>query len=374
MKHNKQNFMLIFSLSLCGSMLLLSGCSEIRSSPSESPTALLSSNTPPESEAATSVPTMTSTSPENEPSPSSPFPAQVGDPPELLGLNYVLDKEREVVYSFDVKDNVKCIQCDKTRVWDFKEWRILELDVHPQGRSGASFAYDPIRKVSVLFGGIGEDGKCLDDTWLWNGTDWTIQDLTTSPSPRYDALTAFDEAHKVLFLFGGYAHVEKTIRPIAFNDVWTWDGSVWTQIVPSLEDRNDYPRFIAYDAAQQQIVGINESQTLTWDWTENKWVNANSEIHYIKGGDMAYDSSHQQMIFLADSDSGLKPDLLLWNGETWSLGPIPEGLAGVSSTSTLLDDPIHRGLLLFGYKEESENGHWYNSAWFWNGTDWTPIY
>jgi len=31
-------------------------------------------------------------------------------------------------------------------------------------------------------------------------------------------------------------------------------------------------------------------------------------------------------------------------------------------------------LLLFGYKEESENGHWYNSAWFWNGTDWTPIY
>lgn len=79
--------------------------------------------------------------------------------------------------------------------------------------------------------------------------------------------------------------------------------------MPSLEDRNDYPRFIAYDAAQQQIVGINESQTLTWDWTENKWVNANSEIHYIKGGDMAYDSSHQQMIFLAYSDSDLKPDL-----------------------------------------------------------------
>lgn len=374
MKRNKQNILLIFSLTLCGLMLLLSGCGEIGPTPKESPTLPLVSNTPFEPSTPTPVPSATSNPSKNKPSPTPIFPEQVGTPPNTISMNYVFDKERALVYAFGGSSDKECDPCDKTWVWDFKEWKYIKTAVHPKARSGASFAYDPVRKVSVLFGGVGEHGKFLNDTWLWNGTDWVEQDPELSPLPRSAANMVFDEAHQVMFLFGGTWNEDNSRHTTILNDVWIWDGNLWTEINPTTED--SHQSVLAYDIDNQQIIRMSYSKMWTWDWAENAWADTNLEnIPYFIQGAMAYDSSnHQLMVICEDlSLSGYHPAAWLWNGEVLRQAPLPWGLVGVASAS-LIDDPIHQGLLLFGYRIIYPKQPFTNSAWFWNGTDWTTIY
>lgn len=64
-----------------------------------------------------------------------------------------------------------------TWTWDGSQWNLRAPDHVPAGsfRIGEAVAYDPVRRVVVLFGGRRQFGTIPDsnDTWTWNGTDWT---------------------------------------------------------------------------------------------------------------------------------------------------------------------------------------------------------
>src|SRR5262245_10460881 len=66
-----------------------------------------------------------------------------------------------------------------------------------QGRSDHAMAYDSVRGVTVLFGGIDAE------TWEWNGSSWSFRSIT-GPSWRGAHAMAFDSARGVTVLFGGY--------------------------------------------------------------------------------------------------------------------------------------------------------------------------
>jgi hypothetical protein len=71
----------------------------------------------------------------------------------------------------------------------------------------------------VLFGGF--SGPPLGDTWTWDGTDWTQVMPSTPPDPRQASGIATVGSHVVLF--GGWDG-DSTF----YDDTWFWDGGQWT--------------------------------------------------------------------------------------------------------------------------------------------------
>src|SRR5882724_4027431 len=83
-------------------------------------------------------------------------------------------------------------------------WTSLSAE-SPPTRSLPAAAYDSIRHMLVLFGGLTNPGTGLvdlADTWEWNGAAWThIQ--VPGPPGRHLAGMVFDAARGKCVLFGG---------------------------------------------------------------------------------------------------------------------------------------------------------------------------
>jgi cysteine-rich repeat protein len=111
-----------------------------------------------------------------------------------------------------------------TWAWD-GSWQLIgESTPGLAGRWQHVMAYDPVRRVVVLFGGTSglNNAALLDDTWLWDGSHWTRLD-TTPPPPRTQATLTWHPARQRLVLFGG----ENSGR---LDDAWEFDGSSWSPL------------------------------------------------------------------------------------------------------------------------------------------------
>lgn len=101
----------------------------------------------------------------------------------------------------------------------------------PPVRYDAQLVYDPVRKLTVLFGGQGTSGTpSLADTWEWNGTKWIQRTPTTSPPARYAHGMALDPRRQKIVLFGGKSDD-------GGNDTWEWNGTgagLWTRLAPAV--------------------------------------------------------------------------------------------------------------------------------------------
>src|ERR1051326_8646675 len=83
-------------------------------------------------------------------------------------------------------------------------------------------AYDPVRAVSVLFGGITISGANNGETWEWDGTVWTPRGTAGPPPRRSDALV-YDAARGVAVLFGGSDGTNSN------GETWELAGTTWSR-------------------------------------------------------------------------------------------------------------------------------------------------
>jgi hypothetical protein len=121
-------------------------------------------------------------------------------------------------------------------------------------RMGGAFIYDPVRHVSVLFGGGAPGGTDeLCDTWTFDGSRWTQQHPATSPSPREFSTVAFDSHLGVIVRFGGYA------AQSGLNDLWTWDGTNWTQLASAASPPNLFPLGLGYRQSDDSLFLAGQS-------------------------------------------------------------------------------------------------------------------
>src|SRR5687767_15007505 len=91
----------------------------------------------------------------------------------------------------------------------------------PDPRSQFATAYDSLRGVTVLFGGLFPGVVRSDETWEWDGTTWTRRSPVSSPAARAGHAMAFDAARGRVVLFGGQSAVGVT------RETWEWDGITW---------------------------------------------------------------------------------------------------------------------------------------------------
>src|SRR4051794_14999525 len=98
---------------------------------------------------------------------------------------------------------------------------IQRQDIGPPPRSEFGMTFDPVRGVTVLFGG--QSGATLfGDTWEWDGAYWT-QVADMGPVPRVGHTLTYDVIARRCVLFGGAGGG-------TLADTWSWDGTYWTQL------------------------------------------------------------------------------------------------------------------------------------------------
>ena len=249
-------------------------------------------------------------------------------------------------------------------------WRQAFPPVSPSPRAGAGFAYDPVSKSAVLFGGGGAGNELFNDTWTWDGSTWTQQFPPVSPPPRgfNEEQMAYDAATGTIVLFGGFG-ADDTY----FGDTWVWNGVTWAERFPA---SSPSPRgtTVTYDAATKQVMlfgGQGPAGFLndTWTWDGITWSQqfpAASPSPRTNNA-LAYDASTGQVvlfggIFVPGETNGDKSfsGTWMWNGATWTQLPssvTPGALYG----SCLAYFPAFKGLVLFGGYDLTNNGT--NETW-----------
>jgi hypothetical protein len=118
-----------------------------------------------------------------------------------------------------------------------------------------ALAYDPIRKVVVLFFGSGVTGADYkSNIWEWNGAagTWTERiPASDAPRGRNCPAMAYDETAARTVLVGGMGGIGRTM-----DEVWEWDGgsSTWTSLgsAAPMPSRNYHA--MAFDAARGKVM------------------------------------------------------------------------------------------------------------------------
>ena len=209
-----------------------------------------------------------------------------------------------------------CIDGDKTSVYDFKEWKMLDA---PGPSAMAQMAYDSKRKVTVAF------DLELQQTWEF-GTKWTKVTTKNSPSKREHTQVAYDSARGVVVLHGGLA-----VGGATLDDTWEYNGKDW-----SSKETRGKPKAgagcMAFDAKNKTCVmhcgGLNE----TWcydgkDWVQKATAASPGSRNYAGA---CYDPVGQRVLLYGGSkDRATNHELWAFDGSDWSLleaeGASPRG-------------------------------------------------
>jgi hypothetical protein len=112
-------------------------------------------------------------------------------------------------------------------------------------------AYDSARQRIVLFGGKGSD--IFNDTWEWDGTNWTEIIPTTRPEERSSHAMAYDPFRNKIVMYGG-VEMEYFAGGV-FTPVWEWDGVNWvgkvTQTRPGARGSGSA---MTYDGVNKRVI------------------------------------------------------------------------------------------------------------------------
>jgi hypothetical protein len=242
--------------------------------------------------------------------------------------------------------------------WDGVHWTLRSPLTTPPARENCALAYDAARGVTVLFGGYYSSGgdHFLKDTWEWDGTDWTQRSPANSPPARSGHALAYDSVRGVLVLFGGL-NLDANGDPHFLSDTWEWDGWDWTHRSPANHPLARAAHALAYDSVRAATVlfgGIDSSNSFlddTWEWDGTDWIQR-SPAHKppARGGHaLAYASAQGVTVLFGgyDSDENALDDTWEWNGTDWT-DLTPANIPPARALHALAYDSARGVTVLFG--------------------------
>ncbi len=237
-----------------------------------------------------------------------------------------------------------------TWLWDGATWSLAHPRVSPQGRFGASEAYDPQTKSVLLFGGRLEPGTPVNDTWAWNGTTWQeIDDGAGGPQPGEGSDMAWDPALSQMVLLTRSGVISEPAQ------TWIWAESRWKQPArPALPAGASFSP-MWFDPVTHGLLAIGccvgpppttGAANTTWKWSGGTWTLVPTQTAPIDGSTMALDPAIDRLVLCACGASPTpEPALSMWDGTGWaSLPAVPPPVVG----GTEITDADRGELLLFG--------------------------
>lgn len=251
--------------------------------------------------------------------------------------------------------------------YDGTQWIRRTPAVAPSGRIDFGLAFDRHRGRVVLFGGKTNSpfsgASPNGETWEFDGTNWQQRFPAQAPAARSGHALFFDPVRRVTTLYGG-----DTLLPNPrAGDLWTWDGTNWTQRIVT-GDRPQFgtfgspprPRMIwderrGYAVLPPTTVNLGGSQdrtTWTWDgtnWTPRPYVFTGfgqTPGHAGSGIGLVYDTFRGEAIYWG-GDVTDQTYVWRWNGETWRRDDTTEFVGFHLETAAAYDERRH-SVVMFG--------------------------
>ena len=171
----------------------------------------------------------------------------------------------------------------ETWSWNGSKWTFLHPATSPPSVEDPSIAYDAATQQVVLFGGelvsnpgnITQNGEASGATWLWNGTTWTEASAPVSAPARFGASMAYDPDLGATVLFGGVVGNVTADPPTGvitvFDDMWSWNGTMWIQMQPATLPPGRFFSQMTYDATRHELVLFGGSLNANAD-ANDTWV------------------------------------------------------------------------------------------------------
>lgn len=242
----------------------------------------------------------------------------------------------------------------------------------PTARFGAALAPDAAGHT-VLFGGI--DSADRDDTWVFDGSTWVARTPATSPPRRAWSATGYDPIRHVTVVFGGYSYS----RSSPYADTWLWDGAAWSSLVATAAPPSRYGATLSWSPARRQLVlfgGADFNGVLadTWAFTGASWERVftphapPAREHAAAAADPA---SGKIVVFGGASPNGFLRDTWLFDGNDWATAtaPPPTGLTSRYGAAAAADLGFGRIVMHGG----TDNGSVFGDSYAFDGSRWTAL-
>jgi cysteine-rich repeat protein len=264
--------------------------------------------------------------------------------------------------------------------WSQNAFVNVAVATAPSARFGAASTYDPLRGVTIVFGG-GNAVAADADTWQWDGSHW--QQLASAPSgPRQLHAMTYDRADDVTIAFGGNDGNTELRDTIIFN------GSSWGSPVASLpaavscsvSSGTGRSSWLAYDEKIEKPVLVRgagnlvKTLTYTWDSQNVAWtqvVTATAPPPRLEAA-MTYDAAHGTIVLfggISCTDGMRFNDTWLFDGTTWTQVTPLHSPAHRSGASMAYDDRTQLVIMFGGLRMDGALGE----TWTWDGQDWTQL-
>lgn len=255
------------------------------------------------------------------------------------GMAY--DSNRGVTVMFGgIGDGESAASTLRNDTWEYdgRSWVRRATATAPSGRMELSMCYDSHRRRVVLFGGTSSDGAfntfLVGDTWEFDGTNWVQRFPANSPSPRTGGAFFYDPVRRVSTLYGGDS---ADANPRA-GEILNWDGSNWTQQMiegerptfgGGLIGSPPRPKMV-WDARRGYAIlppsenPVPGGDLITWIWNGSSWAAHPSPFEGFgmspsiagSGVGMVYDTHRGEAIYWS-GDAFDQEFVWRWNGTAW---------------------------------------------------------
>jgi hypothetical protein len=243
------------------------------------------------------------------------------------------------------------IVCSGSETFEYanETWTLMTGDLkdRPPGRQFSSMAYDPIAKKTFLFGGF--DGtNYLRDMYSWNGTVWA-KASRKNPWPTTRMLSAmfYDPITHKTMVYGGIGRVDKDSRIVRYGDMWSFDGTSFTELKPATLPPARYGAQTAWDPVREKIVmfgGKDENEVYLnefWEWDGTTWtkVNTTSTPDARMNGGLTWDAANQRLVYFGGYGGYYFSEAWALKNLQWTRIPI-EGSGRSTVRPTMVPPPI----------------------------------
>lgn len=228
-------------------------------------------------------------------------------PPQGLwdAMAYDAERGRCVVFGSNLNVPMQTWEADgQTWEWDGQAWEHRTPAHSPRGRGMHAMAYDAGRRRVVLFGGdFSPSAQYNNDTWEWDSNDWHACPAAVAPPPRFGHSMAYDTVNHRILLYGGYGDA-KLYPSGHFDDLWSWDGQTWKELLPSSGDSSLHYTRMTFDETLGRAVLVNHfnygsaRNSSTYEWNgRSSTFKVGSNLNTNRSGyEIAYDSWRGQTL------------------------------------------------------------------------------
>ncbi|MBI4368910.1 MAG: hypothetical protein HY547_01630 [Elusimicrobia bacterium] len=237
--------------------------------------------------------------------------------------------------------------------WDIETTPLAE-------RSLPGFAYDEIRRLAVVFGGVGAQGQALGDTWVWSSTSgWRNVSPATAPVARYGHALAW--AGSQFILAGGSSDQETWSYDVALN---SWSRLATINAPPA----NLFSPAMVYVGASSRVVLTGGGQgggMWVYDLPASSWsfYNPSAAPQDRRGAAMTYDRVLNKAVLFGGQSAltgAYLQDTWLFDAQNFSWSQLSVSSAPPSRAFAAMSyDPELQAALLFGGRNEGNLGDFY---------------